>query len=242
MKPFLLLSVRPEDDAAESERLAIARLAGLTPDELHPVRLTLAPLADINIDDYAGVFLGGGPFNASDPVKSPTQMRAEADLGRIIDAAIGSDVAFLGLCYGVGAVTDRLGGLVDRTYGEPAGTATVTLTDAGRTDPLFAGIPDVLEAFVGHKEAVSRLPEGAVVLATGERCPVQAFRVGRRVYATQFHPELDPAGMAERLRIYRNHGYFDPGKIEDLVAEALAAPVGAEASRLLANFVALARH
>ena len=122
-----------------------------------------------------------------------------------------------------------------------AGTATISVTQAGRDDPLFLGVPDVLEAFVGHKEAVTRLPEGAVVLATGELCPVQAFKVGRRVYATQFHPELDPAGMAERLQIYRNHGYFDPDKTEELVAEALAAPVGAEVNRLLANFVALAR-
>ena len=241
MKPFLLLSVRPEDDAAESERLAIARLAGLTPEELNSVRLATTTLPDIDIDDYAGVFLGGGPFNASDPVKSQTQLQAEADLGRVIDAAIERDMAFLGLCYGVGALTDRLGGLVDRTYGEAAGTATISVTQAGRDDPLFLGVPDVLEAFVGHKEAVTRLPEGAVVLATGELCPVQAFKVGRRVYATQFHPELDPAGMAERLQIYRNHGYFDPDKTEELVAEALAAPVGAEVNRLLANFVALAR-
>ena len=103
--------------------------------------------------------------------------------------------------------------------------------------------PDVTETpeSLEEKYPPRQLPEGAVVLATGELCPVQAFKVGRRVYATQFHPELDPAGMAERLQIYRNHGYFDPDKTEELVAEALAAPVGAEVNRLLANFVALAR-
>ena len=241
MKPFLLLSVRPEDDAAESERLAVARLAGLDADDLHTVRLASMALPDIDLSHYSGVFLGGGPFNASDAVKTQPQLQAEAEIGRVIDAALADDVAFLGLCYGIGALTHRLGGTVDRTYGEPAGVISVTLTPAGRGDPLFKGVPTTVKAFVGHKEAVHTLPAGAIVLATGDACPVQAFRIGRRVYATQFHPELDPEGMAQRLRIYQHHGYFDAAEVEQLVEEALAAPVTADIHRIVTNFVALAR-
>jgi len=54
------------------------------------------------------------------------------------------------------------------------------------------------------------LPPGAALLATGEECQVQAFRIGDNVYATQFHPELTHAGILTRIRVYRDNGYFAP--------------------------------
>ena len=36
------------------------------------------------------------------------------------------------------------------------------------------------------------LPAGAVLLASSDRYPHQAFRVGRRAYGLQFHVELGP--------------------------------------------------
>ncbi|MDO5677520.1 MAG: glutamine amidotransferase [Propionibacteriaceae bacterium] len=241
MKPFLLLSTRPEDDAAEGEREAVVRLSGLTDDDVVQYRVEQEPLPELDLDDYAGVFLGGGPFNASDEDKSPLQRRVEADLNRVIDEVVARDFPFLGLCYGVGTLTDRLGGVVDRKYGEAVGTTQATVTSAGLTDPLFDGVPTEFVAFVGHKEACRRLPEQATLLATGTVCPVQAFRVGTRIYATQFHPELDSAGLAARIRIYRDAGYFEPEETDELVSYALATQPTAEVHRLLTNFVALAR-
>lgn len=241
MKPFLLLSTRPEDAASEGEREAIVRLAGLSDDDIVQYRVERESLPPIDLDDYSGVFLGGGPFNASDDPKSDHQDRIEADIFRVIDDAVHRDFPFLGLCYGVGALTSRLGGVVDRTYGEDAGVATATLTSEGRDDRLFDGIPSEMVAFVGHKEASSQLPDGAVLLATGIECPVQAFRLGSNVYATQFHPELDRPGMVSRLRIYSQAGYFHPSETETLVAFAADAPISPEVHRVLANFVAIAR-
>ncbi|HJE52555.1 MAG TPA: glutamine amidotransferase [Tessaracoccus flavescens] len=241
MKPFLLLSTRPEDDAAEGEREAIVRLAGLTDDDVVQLRLDVSPAPELDLDDYAGIFLGGGPFNASDAEKSDLQLRVEDDLGRIVDDVVKRDFPFLGLCYGVGALTGRLGGTVDRTYGESVGTAVATLTDEGARDPLFSGLPEQVSAFVGHKEACSTLPPGAVLLATGDTCPVQAFRMGSRVYATQFHPELDADGLASRIRIYREAGYFRPEETDSLVAFAYEAEVTPEVHQILRNFVDLAR-
>ena len=100
--------------------------------------------------------------------------------------------------------------MVDRTYGEPIGAVTVGLTEEGHKDPLFGGMPEVFDVFLGHKEAVTRLPAGGVLLAGSTACPVQAFRLGRNVYATQFHPELDRDGLCLRIDTYRHHGYFDP--------------------------------
>lgn len=240
MKPFLLLSTRPEDDAAEGERGALVRLAGLADDDVVQVRVEQGPMPEIDLDDYSGVFLGGGPFNSSDAEKSALQERVEADVNRVVDECVARDLPFLGLCYGVGVLTARLGGVVDRTYGEPVGLSESTLTVAGRADPLFDGVPDEFVAFTGHKEACLALPDGAELLATGDSCPVQAFRVGRRVYSTQFHPELDSAGLAARIRIYRDAGYFEPEDTDRLVEFALSAQPTPSIHRVLQNFVALA--
>ena len=239
MKPFLHLSIRDHDDAVAKEFDAIASFAGLKPGQLVQLRVEQAPLPVIRPDDYSGIVIGGGQFNTSDAVKTDTQHRVEADLGRIVDTALAERVPLLGLCYGVGIVTQHLGGLVDRTYGETTSAVEVTLTEHGRVDPLFEGVPDRFMAFTGHKEACSRTPNDSVLLATGTACPVQSFRVGDRAYVTQFHPELDVARLVERMVIYRNAGYFDPDEFDTLVEAAHAAGVDDSPGRILRNFVEL---
>lgn len=240
-KPFLMISSRPEDDALAGERAAILEMTGLAEHDLVQLRIEAAPLGALDPSDFAGIILGGGPYNSSDTDKSELQLRVEADLGALLDEVIDRDQPLLGLCYGIGALTSRLGGGLDRRYGEPVGAVEVTLTEEGRADPLFSGVPTTFRAFVAHKEACSALPEGAVLLATGEACPVQAFRIGAHVYATQFHPELVPAGFAARIRVYRDAGYFAPEETEQLAAFALSAVISPEAQLLLPNFVSLAR-
>lgn len=239
MKPFLHLSIRDHDDAVAAEFDAVASFAGLAPGDLVQLRVEQAPLPIIHPDDYSGIIVGGSPFNASDEAKTPLQRRVEADLGRVVDDALAHHVPMLGMCYGVGVVTTHLGGLVDRTYGERVGAVDITLTDEGLDDPLFAGLPERFRAFTGHKEACSAMPADAVLLATGVDCPVQAYRVGRAVYVTQFHPELDIDRLAERMWIYQHAGYFAPEEYDDLVAEARASGVGEDPGRILANFVRL---
>lgn len=236
MRPFLLLSTRDHDQAAVAEHASVARHAGLRPDQLVHIRVEAAPLGDIDLDAYAGVLLGGSAYNVSDEDKSPLQQRVEADLRRVIADILAADRPFLGMCYGIGTVTAHLGGVVDRTYGEPVGAAAITLTDAGRADPLLAGVPERFEAFVGHKEASNGVPDGAELLATGQVCPVQMYRVGANVYVTQFHPELDADDLELRMRIYQHAGYFRPDELDELIAMARASGVDGSQHRVLANF------
>lgn len=238
MKPFLLLATRSDDDAADGEYEAMRVFGGLTRDQLRRVRLEAGPIPGIDLDEYSGVIIGGSPFNASDPVheKTPVQLRVEAELAALLDDVVARDVPFLGACYGVGTLGVHQGGVVDRTYGEPVGAVPVTLTAAGRADPLFAGMPAVFDAFVGHKEAVQTPPPGAVVLATSPACPVQAFRIKDNLYATQFHPELDVPGIVARVQIYQHAGYFPPHELSRVIEEVSGAVVD-EPPRVLANFV-----
>ncbi|MCL2848859.1 MAG: glutamine amidotransferase [Micrococcales bacterium] len=226
--PFLFLGIRAEDVAADDEYDAFVRAGGLTPDQLHRVRLEAAPLGPVDLGAYSGVLLGGGSFCVSDPVttKSPTQLRVEADIDRLLADVLANDVPFLGCCYGIGALGRHVGALVDRTYPEPVSGVAVHVTPDGAADPVFATCGPQFYAFTGHKEAVTALPAHAVLLATGDRAPVQAFRVGR-AYATQFHPELDLAGLELRMHTYAQFGYFAPDELDDILAEAAVSGVGA---------------
>jgi len=238
VKPFLLLATRAEDLAADGEYAAMLAYGGLSEGQLVRHRLERDPLPEVDLADWSGIIVGGGPFNVSDPVsvKSTAQLRAEADLDRLLDMVLAADFPLLGCCYGIGILGRRDGGVVDRTYGEPISAPRVTLSTAGFDDRLFGQLPSAFDAFVGHKEAIAVLPRGAVVLARSEGCPVQAFRMGRNVYATQFHPELDAEGLVTRVDVYRDHGYFREGEADSIKALARAASV-TEPPRLLAAFV-----
>jgi len=222
VKPFLLLAIRADDAAADNEYESFLACAGLHERDLRRHRLEQRPLGSVELRDWSGIFLGGGPFNASDPPgsKSPVQRRVEADLRGLFDKVVRADFPFLGACYAIGTLGNHQGAIVDRRYAEPIGAVPVTLTREGRRDPLLAGLPATFDAFVGHKEAISSLPDHAVLLASSAGCPVQAFRIGTAVYATQFHPELDAAGLCTRIEVYKHAGYFDPAQAGELKAQA----------------------
>jgi len=238
VRPFLFLGTRAEDDVAQQEYDAVLAGCGLRSDELVRVRLEAGPLGEVDLDEWSGIILGGGPYNMSDPedAKSPAQRRAEADLSALAARVVAADVPFLGACYGIGVLGIRPGGVVDRTFGEPIGALPVRLTDAGRDDPLFGALPAEFTAYLGHKEAVARLPDGAVLLASTDTCPVHAFRIGRNVYATQFHPELDIHGLCTRIEVYKHAGYFEPHQAESLKEMARAGAVH-DPPKILQRFV-----
>jgi GMP synthase (glutamine-hydrolysing) len=238
VKPFLLLATRAEEVAADGEYSAMLRFGGLSPHELVRVRLEAEPLPALDLDDYSGIVVGGSPFTTSVPPeeKSDVQHRVEAELASLLDDVVARDFPFFGACYGVGTLGVHTGGVVDGTYAEPVGAVPITLTEAGRSDPLFGTLPPVFHAFVGHKEAIRTPPPDAVVLATSPGCPVQAFRVKQNLYATQFHPELDVPGIEVRIEVYRNAGYFAPDEVEALLGRVRLADV-TSALALLPAFV-----
>jgi GMP synthase (glutamine-hydrolysing) len=240
VKPFLLLGIRAEDVAADEEYAAMLRCTGLGEGELRRIRMEQRPIGSLDLDQWSGIILGGGPFQVSDPdeKKSATQLRVEAELADLLDDVVERDHPFLGSCYGIGTLGRHEGAVVDRTHAEPIGGTHITLTSAGSRDPLFSVARSTFGAYVGHKEAITKLPAHAVALASSPACPVQAFRVGTQVYATQFHPELDLAGLAIRIQIYRYAGYFPPDQADVVLAAARASGV-TETPNLLLRFVEL---
>jgi len=218
-KPFLILQLRPEDDTSNSEYEAILKYGGLEPGETHRIRIEKSGIPPLTLSDYAGVIVGGSPFDISTPQhdKKPIQVRIEADFRRLFDDIVVIDFPFLGACSGCGLLGSYLDTPISGKYAEPVGGATVSVTEAGREDPLLAGFPDSIDVLCGHKEACDQVPTGSTLLLTGDACPVQMFRVGANVYATQFHPEGDGEGFTVRIHAYKHHGYFPPEEADELI-------------------------
>ena len=238
MKPFVLLATRAEDVPADEEYALFLRYTGLDERDLVRIRLEAGPMPHLDLDGLSGIFVGGGPFNASDPAetKSPVQRRVEQEFDALLDQVVTRDFPFLGACYGVGTLGAHQGAVIDRRHGEPISVVPITKSLAGASDPLLDGLPTTFEAFVGHKEAISQLPESATLLASSPECPVQMFRVGAHVYATQFHPELDVDGITTRIHAYAGHGYFGADELELTLAAVRRAAVS-HPSRMLRTFV-----
>jgi len=223
MKPFLILQLRPEDVVSDNEFEAMLSYGGLAENEVRRVRLEQGNIPQINIEDYSAVLMGGGPFNFSDSEeeKSVEQKEAEGVLHALLTEIIEKDIPYLGACCGISALALCCnGGVVSKEkYAEGAGGVTIKLTEEGLADPLLAGLPGEFRAFGGHKESCQELPEGAVLLASSDACPIQMIRVKNNVYGAQFHPELAVEGMAVRIDAYKHKGYFLPEEAEALLAE-----------------------
>lgn len=238
-KPVLILQLCPEDETSDNEYAAILRYGGLP--EFAAARLRIESTgipASLRLSDYSALIVGGSPFDISTPEvdKTPIQRKIESDFERLLRQVVAQDFPFLGACSGNGLLGAHLGASISRRFAEPVGCVSLRLTDEGRVDPLLAGLPDRIDVLLGHKEACDEVPKGAVLLLAGDACPVQMFRVGQNVYATQFHPEGDSQGFATRIRVYRHHGYFQPQEADSLI-RAVSGAKTPHAQQILSRFV-----
>ncbi|MFG6444262.1 GMP synthase [Microbacterium sp. P06] len=235
--PLLYVSARPQLDAADAEYASFLSGMGVGPEMLGRHDLVREPLPDDAFERFSGFVVGGSPFNVTDPtsLKTEAQLRLESDLEKIAAAAAESRTAALFTCFGIGVVTRLLGGVVTRDHPEDTGPTTIELTTAGRADVLLGDLALRFAALTAHKEGAGTVPPGAVLLATNEGCPVQAYRVGERLYATQFHPESTPRAFTERMAVYRDGGYFPSRDYDVIAARVLEASV-TEPPRLLEAF------
>lgn len=239
--PLLYVCVRPQQGAAAKEYESFRAAAHLDESQLAALDLVRDPLPPDVFERYSGFFIGGSPFNVTDPhsTKTEVQRRLEVDLEAIaagvLAAASSSAPAALFTCYGIGVLTRMLGGEVSRAYPEDTGPVSIDLTSDGESDPLLGTLAHRFTALTAHKEGSADVPPGATLLATNEGCPVQAYRVGERLYATQFHPEPTTRAFTERMAVYRDDGYFPANHFETVAGRVLAASV-TEPVRLIRAF------
>jgi GMP synthase (glutamine-hydrolysing) len=161
---------------------------------------------------YDAVIFAGGEYRP-DQFDEPV---FQAERERIM-AALEARVPILGICLGNQLIAHWLGGKVTTGKWE-IGWLPVTVNEAGRADPLLAGLGDTFYAFLWHGDRVSQLPDNAVLLASSELCPIQAFRLrDLPVWGVQFNPQYDPViaeGVIRAAKTLPSHGY----DIEAMVA------------------------
>lgn len=136
---------------------------------------------------YDGVILLGGPMNVDETDRCPFL----ADEVKLLQQAFRRQLPTLGICLGAQLMAKAAGARVTKGPAPEVGWFPVRLTESGRQDPLFDGIPEELMAFHWHEDTYA-LPSKAVHLASSAQYPQQAFRLGDQAYAFQFHPEITP--------------------------------------------------
>ena len=239
IKPVLILQLRPEDITSNSEYACFLKYGGLEARDTCRIRIEQHGIPDnLKLDDYSAIIVGGSPFDISTPEakKSTIQQTIEADFTRLLEQVVNRDFPFFGACSGNGLLGNYLGTHISTKYREAINCITLDITDAGKRDKLLAGLPEQIDVLLGHKEACDTTPDGASLLMTGSDCPVQMFRVGKNVYATQFHPEGDAEEFRLRIDTYQGYGYFEAHEADELKERVSRKPTP-HAQEILRRFV-----
>lgn len=148
-------------------------------------------------DDIDALVVFGGEQSARDDQTHP-YLPALADLMRRTGA---SGKAVLGICLGSQLLARGLGAENHLGTAREFGWCDVTLTDAGRADPVLSLLPETFPIFQWHSDTFT-LPEGATRLAGSAVAQNQCFRLNRATYAMQFHFEASRAVVADWNRTF----------------------------------------
>jgi len=153
----------------------------------YQVKRRIVPKEGLPPDPGDFLLVMGGPMSVNDP--DPWIQSELAFIRKAVEAG----VPYLGICLGSQFLAKAFGAKVYPGPKLEVGITPIRLTEEGRTDPVFATMPDPFEVFEWHGE-VFDLPAGAVPLAVNDVC-LQAFRYGDKAYGLLFHPELERAGI-----------------------------------------------
>ncbi len=144
--------------------------------EIVPCDVTAAEVRELA---PAAIILSGGPAS----------VYAE-DAPSLDPAILGLGIPVLGFCYGQQIMAVCLGGAVGHTDKGEYGPAALTRCE-GVSSALYGETPAEQTVWMSHRDAVSAVPEGFVVTASTDTCPIASMECPeRKLYATQFHPEV----------------------------------------------------
>ncbi|MFJ6892505.1 methyltransferase domain-containing protein [Streptomyces hokutonensis] len=163
-------------------------------------------------DDLVGLVVMGGAMAAYEDFPG-----RDAELA-LLRAALDAEIPVLGVCLGAQLLAVAAGGAGRPGDGAQIGWADVRMTEAAHTDTLFAGVPERLRVLRWHGDTLE-LPAGATLLASGDRYPVQAFRIGGSAWGTQFHLEVDQTAVGAFADAFPEEAATAPGLVESAPAE-----------------------
>lgn len=135
--------------------------------------------------EFDAIMVFGGAMHPDQDAEHPWLPEETAFLGE----ALAEGVPLLGVCLGAQLIARAAGAWVGPGEVGEVGWHEVGLTRAGIDDPVVGVLPDRFDAFQWHYYTWE-LPAGAELLAANGAAR-QAYRLGDRAWAVQFHPEVN---------------------------------------------------
>jgi GMP synthase-like glutamine amidotransferase len=180
MRPLLFVKA----DASETLGIGPAAVTGAGAEIRVWDALHGEPAPDL--DEVSGVVLFGSAFNIEHAGEQPFIGRLRELTLRTLDHG----VPFLGICFGAQVLAWALGSEIRKAPVREIGYVPLHPLTTAADDLLLSHYADGDPVFQWHMDTFD-VPEEAEQLATGDRVAAQAFRIGDRSWATQFHFEID---------------------------------------------------
>ena len=175
-----VLIIQHEDDVTPGTTLQWASERGLSTQIWHVAREP----QPLELNQFKALIICGGSMNTFEEAANPWLITEKEFIKKSID--LGKPI--FGLCLGSQLLAEVLGGKVYPLHKWEVGFVPVMMKDEAN--------PYELHVYHWHQCGFD-LPPGAEYLAEGEFWRNQAFRVGSKIYATQFHPETTEAWVRE---------------------------------------------
>jgi GMP synthase (glutamine-hydrolysing) len=179
--------------------------------------------------DPCGFILSGGPATVTEKVNPQAP-----------DWVFSEGVPVLGICYGMQAMAQQMGGRVESSAVREFGYAKLQLHGKSA---LLSQIEDevsedgtaLLDVWMSHGDKVTSLPPGFAAICNTTHAPIAGMAdETRRLYGLQFHPEVthtrQGARILERfvLNICGANNTWRPKQIADEVIKSIRYHVGSE--------------
>ena len=176
--------------------------------EVHPYH---TPLEQIRSMNPKGIIFTGGP-NSVYKEESPICGKEIFDLG----------IPILGICYGSQVMAHLLGGIVKTAPTSEFGKTELTVNTESI---LFEGVCEHTICWMSHTDYIEAPPQGFQISGHTAVCPVAAMECpDRRLYATQFHPEVMHTVQGQKMLsnfVYKVCGCHGSWKMDSFVEETI---------------------
>ncbi len=146
--------------------------------EIHPFDVTPAFISEFAPN---GVILSGGPETVT-----------AGDTPRIPDVVFELGVPVLGICYGMQAMAEQLGGTVAASSVREFGHAVIQLnSESELLSAVNNGSGGELQVWMSHGDKVVDVPPGFSVTSSTPSAAIASMECSeKRYYGVQFHPEV----------------------------------------------------
>ncbi len=153
--------------------------------EVHPFDL---PPSRIEAMQPLGIIFSGGPDSVYENLNC-----------RIPEIVFQLNIPLLGICYGMHAMAEQLGGRVEGCVAKEFGLAHLKLEN----NPLFAGLSPENRVWMSHGDQVKALPSDFIGIAISDNTPFAAMcHKTKPWYGVQFHPEV--THTEEGMLLFKN--------------------------------------